>query len=440
MMKRWLAVFCVMALLAAALPALAQGESAPAVMALYDRTAEGDVYLGTAVHCDGQYVTVTGIAAAGVAQPYLTDGEQVMEIASLRGTEGGLAFAIPVKEEPGDALPLAEAAAGESVVLLSVSAQGTTASLGSPLSPVQWQEQACYLTQTDAAVPLGAAVLNGEGSLVGLIAASWGEGINVYVVLPLTGALAGGASAGEDQLTRSLAPEWLTDFTATASGQWIEVDWSSCRLPEQATGFITVYVMDVENPYYSWITADAGQGSLAVAAAPGRTYALWVRSTDSVPEDVPALGEDYQTVSMPQSRPFNLYGYRDTALYVGLLPAGLDEGAAALLQAEEATLTLDALAQAGQEVYLQAVSKYRVKKDVTCDMLLVLTTPENYDYLLQGSFIFMADLADSDVWNCSLQSLLDDYQAHAGGFAPGEYTIRYYFDGTLVNTLTLQLR
>lgn len=437
MMKRWTAMLCALALLFAALPALAQDDAA-AVLALYDHRAEGDVYLGTAVCCGGRLLTVAGTAVTGAQALYLTDGQRVMEIDAFRGAQSGLAFITPRGAEAGEGLPLAEALAGQPVTLLSSDGKRAVTTDASPLAPVTWQAQPCYLTEAAAPVPLGAAAVNEAGCVVGLIAACWGEGIDRYVVLPLAAAVQ--APAGEDQLSRAASAQDVAGYTVTAEGQRLTVDWSSCQLPKKAqNGVVSVYVMDMDNPYYMWETAEATSGSLSFPGVPGRTYALWVRCAAQAPETPELPNGAYQTVTMPESVAFVGHGYREEEMYLGLLPAGLASGAE-LLKAEEVPVTLDLLEEGDKDPYFQAVSTYQVEEDVTCEMLLVLTTPEGYAYLTEGSFIFMTDLADGDMWNCSLRPLFDAYAEHAGGLCPGAYTISYYFDGALVNTMTYDLR
>lgn len=457
MLKKWTALLCAMMLVLLAAPALGEVASPyESVFALYDRTDAGDLFLGTAVRCDGQVLTVTGTASAGVAEPYLTGAAGMVDIDVFQGLGSGLALLTPQIIEVAQGLTTAPCVAGEPVTLLAAAPNGMICTTGSALSPVTWNGTDCYLTCSAAPVSLGAAVLDADGALVGLIAASWGESRNAYVVLPVSTALAEADLSRTDAQDNSLLNKkkrnnattsdgWLTSLNVAGQGQWLTVDWSQCALDGQdQDSVVTVYFANPDNPYYSWISVEAGEGGVDLPAVPGRSYAVWARHTHGLPQDGAVTSPDDLPVDaaviadMPSARPFNLYGYKDTEIYLGVLPAGMSEEAATLVQAEKIPASLDALQQADKDVYLQVTSKYRVKRDAQCDLLVVLTTPENYDYCLLGSFLFMTDLSEGDVWNCSLQPLLDDYVAHAGSLAPGEYTIRYYFDGALANTLTFR--
>lgn len=475
MMKKWTALLCALTLLLAAMPALGEAASPyECLLAVYDRTGEGDHFLGMAVCCDG-HLLIPAQAFATASEPYLAGAGYTLEISSIQ-SGGPIAVITPKTDEPLPSLTAAPCVAGEPVMLLAVTPDGMSRMTGSALSPVTVDGTVCYLTDSTGPAPLGTAVLSAEGALVGLIGAMWGEGHNTYLVLPVADAPSAASPAsiqddslvnnkqpggkspadGSDAPTDDAAPaseatpdsgdaaseNWLSPLTATAHGHWITVDWSHCDLSKAGPDSqVVVYIEDADNLYYSWLADSAAVGSMEVPAVPGRFYTIGARLFDSMPEDDDALrilglpAGTSVAVDTPEAKPFNRYGYRDTELFLGTLPAGMSEDAAMLLQAEPIPSTLDALRQEGKDVYLQATSKYRVKRDQECNMMVTLTTPENCVYHLEGLFLFIDGLSDGDVWNCNLQPLLDLYAEHNGGMSRGEYTVRYYFEGTLVNTL-----
>ena len=478
MMKKWTALLCALMLLLAAMPALGEAASPyECLLAVYDRTGEGDNFLGMAVCCDGRVLTTAHAdeSFAAASKPYLAGAGYTLEISGVQ-SDGPIAVITPKMDEPLPSLTAAPCVAGEPVTLLALTPDGMTRTTGSALSPVTVDGATGYLTDSTgpAPLPLGTAVLSADGALVGLIGAMWGEGHSTYLVLPVADAPSAASPTtiqddslvnnkqpggkqpadGNDAPTDDAAPaseatpdsdvaseNWLSLLITTAHGHWITVDWSHCDLSKAGPDSqVVVYIEDADNLYYSWLADSAAVGAMEVPAVPGRFYTIGARLFDSMPEDdaLRILGIPADTcvaVDMPDARPFNRYGYRDTELFLGVLPAGMSEDAAMLLQAEPIPATLDALRQEGKDVYLQATSKYRVKRDQECDMMITLTTPEDCVYHLEGTYLFMQDLSDGDVWNCNLQSLLDLYAEHNGGMSQGEYTVRYYFDGTLVNTL-----
>ena len=446
MFRRIFALLAAMLLLLPVLPVRAEGSFA-SVFLVVDPLAEDPI--GLAALCEGQVYTVSAVAQSRAASPMLLGsraGMQAVEDYALAPC--GLAR-ISAGLEKSAGFAMGELAPGYAQALIRSYWNMATVTV-TVTSTVPWQGNSCYLVQSTQALPYGTPVLNADGNLGGLVAAQWSEGAGRYVVVPIQTVRDAAWSPVAPQAEESPADDGsgtvidgavpLEGVTLSAQNGLLTISWEGCAdLPE--SGYVTVLLYDTLNPYYTADILTVTPASVPALAVPGRTYEVLVVYTPELPTDTDFLFPDQtQTFTMPYTHPFNRFGYRDTACYLGRLEAGLSEDEAALRRAEAITPSREAFTDPDFEIYWQMASRYRVKKSSSSMITVTLETPEGYLYSLAGTFLFMEELdSEGDVWNVPVQSLLDAYSPEEDGFAAGTYHLSYYFDGSLVNTLTFEL-
>ena len=444
MMKKLLGILFAVMLLTSA--ALAEG----GVWSLYARTDAEPYLLGSAVPVsDGVLLSVDGLVLDGMYVFASHMGQEVPVTHAVGLGDGMIAvFADGVTGQ----LPEAADDIPNTVYVTSASKGGTVQSSASVTTTVVWRGVHCPLIASDASLTPGALVTDGEGRLVGMIAAAWGEGRGRYVVLPAANVADGAktAAAGsfaEDALFYDSIPDmpdmkpaaaedprWIANFTAEADGAALTVDWSAAGLTLGEDEMIYVLFMDSEHAFFSYLPVEQGAESVTFYAAPERMYFVWVQrcAKDDFSSDVSI--DAVKMVSTGSAPAFDDYAYRDDAFYVGFVPAGSEPNA---VKADMAgSVTVEMIHDPETEFVLQAVSAYEVTEEISCTMQVVLETPDNMALLLDSGYIFMPDIMHEDVWNCSLEALFGTYETFSGFILEGEYTLTYYFDGLKVNSLT----
>lgn len=434
-MKRLLLVLAALVLMMGA----AQASVPEEVVPLYDLREDGDVFVGTAVAAgDGFYVT-GGMDGVNLVQPYVVTGEGRVYATRMQSFENGLTMLLTDSKQ--ESAPVSAKKVSGTVRMISCTGSGLTVQNGRVLYDMTWRGSACLLVEAEGAVSMGTAVYDATQALCGVVVAGWGEGVNRYVLLPV-GSFYGGEEmpdVPDDEEGDGAFTQWLDKANGTVQGHLLTVTWTADMLENvQEDSIVTVLIADEQNSYYSWAYAKAEEGSLLMPVAPGRTYRYAVQHAYG---ETVRDGEWYShavTLEMPQARPYNRFGYQDEEIYIGTLPA-TDEPYTLEKAAKPEKITRALLEDESLSVLMQVTSKYRVRREETCEMLITLTTPDGTMFMEMASYVFMPELAEGDVWNSNLDPMLDDYLMMNKDFEAGEYRVDYYFDGTLVNSVTFTL-
>ena len=449
MMKRLFALLLALCCLCTA--ALAEGD----VWALYAQATDGSDYLlGTAIPCgEGMLLSVDGIVLDGMALHAENRGTTA-RITHAAGLDSGAL--ILYADGVTGALPAASAETGDTVYVTAAREDGVVSAEGKITAAVTWRGQTCPLLHCAAELTFGAPVTDAQGGLIGLVGAVWGEGRSNYVVLPAQQMLTqlqdgfdeGSAVIydGVNDAFGGVTPQeatgdstrWVGDFTASAEGSRITVDWSeTTHTAPEGTQYYVLF-MDMMNPFYSYMAPEnSDDTSLSFYAAPERTYAVWLQccAEGDVSSDVDV--KTMKVVNTAAAVPFADYNYLDRELYLGTVPAGSTENSVKADALEK--ITVDAIKDDATDFVLQAVSQYEVTEEITMTMQTIVITPENYAFILDSAYIFMPEIQQEDVWNASLEDLFGAYERFAGFITKGDYTITYYFDGQLVGSLTFTI-
>lgn len=443
-MKKLLGILFAVMLLTGA--ALAEGD----VWALYAFTDNEPYLLGSAVATsDGVLLSADGVIMDGMYVYAARMGREV-SVTHAIGLESGM-LAVYADGVNGT-LPEAAPAVPDTVYVHSAAKGGLLQTTAGVETTVLWHGVRCPLIRSDASLLPGALVTDGDGLMVGMVTAAWGEGRGRYVVLPADHVAQGAQAALADgfpedaplydnspdfpdqQTAAEEDPRWIGSFTAEVENASVTIDWSEAGVTLGEGEVIHVLFMDTEHAFFSFLPVEAGEESMTFHLAPERTYIFWVQrcAVDDLSTDVSL--ELNQVVHTGTAPDFEGYAYRDDEFYVGFVPAGSEPNA---VRAEAADrITVDMISDPDTDFVLQAVSAYEVTEEISCTMQVIVDTPDGMALVLQSGYIFMPEIAQEDVWNCSLEELFDTCRQFSGFIMEGEYTVTYYFDGQKVNSLT----
>ena len=437
------ATFLALMMALVALCTTAMGLSIDDIAPLYDQREEGSVFVGTVIAAGDGYYVSGGMEGVDFLQPYIITEKGAYFVSHLQQFTNGMSLFTTTSEQ--EAAPVSTKEAKGTVVLASCNQSGLQLLNGRILYPMTWRNAPCCLLESSGEASMGAAVYDKDNGLLGVIVAAWGEGVNRYVMLPASSFMDAEGDLTPPAPTTTPAPEntvfvqWLKDGKAELSGHMLTVSWNQTALENpQEDSVVTVFLADEGNSYYSWIYAKAADGQLFAPVVPGRTYRYAVQHAYG--ETVSGLNwvDQAQQITVPAAADFTQYHYADASIYLGVLPAMVEGFSTAEAEKVE-NITRELLEDEGKSLMLQVTSTYQVTEEITCDMLLTLSTPDGNVFCEPASYIFMPDIMEKDVWNANLDGLLEDYLKLKKRFEPGEYVIRYYFDGALVNTVRFTL-
>lgn len=286
----------------------------------------------------------------------------------------------------------------------------------------------------------GSVLLDAAGQLAGLTVARYGEGEGRFAAL--TGSAIYAELCSYQEAKTAAKPVGLQGFTAVVQDGCLLVDWTACTADLDPDSTLKVFFAAENNPYYSSTSAKVSEGSILLPVVPGLAYSLWLMpEAGEAQADLPQREPPAMTADVPEAKPFELFGYQDTEMYLGILPAGK-----ALAEDEDLPrlepVTAQALADADSQLLLQVTSTYpALEQQQEALLLFVLTTPEGHAFAYEATYIFDPSLALGDTWRASVSGLFTDYITlnGTGAFAPGEYTLGYYLDGALASQITFTL-
>lgn len=442
MFRRMLAALLALMLL---IPAFAWAETgvSGALYLLVSRSEEGiDTPVGSAVVFADQSTLLTSVWALGSREGLLAVGEggEFTITQLVRPTENSELLLLTL-DRPTPAKPLLLGHSQGQLSVLGHTVQGET--LVSPAAhvtaaAVRTQETVLY----SAASPLlpGSVLLNETGDLAGLTLSAYGEGVNRYFALTSTALLEEFTAAQAAEAAAS--GNWITDFAISYKDGLVAVDWSASQLSCEGKGCtFTLYYADAQNPYYSYLPVSGGT-SAQLPLVPGRTYRVWLEHLHSEEANPAALtSAPHQVLPVPQLPPFALYDYRDSDIYLASAPAQDADALVNTYLPPMENITAQSLSAPDSAFFLQVFSTYAVEENIEANLLVTLTTPEQYCILYPAAFIFDTSLQHNDVWNADITRLFTDYAAFSptGGLASGTYTLRYYLDGALANEYSFTL-
>ena len=409
------------------------------VAPLYDQREEGSVFVGTVISAGDGYYVSGGVGEIEFVQPYIFTQDGLYYVSHLQQFTNGMALFTTKSTQ--EAAPISTNEIKGTVILASYHAQGLEMITGQVLYPLTWRNAPCYLVEASGPVSMGAAVYDGAKTLQGVVVAAWGEGVNRYVVLPVTSFTIEEGKGNETVPVGETAAfhQWVTGYGTSLEGISLKITWDPSLLENlQEDSKVSVFVADEGNSYYSWLYDDAAKGEINVPVAPGRTYYFAVQHSYGEPVTGVNWMEKAAKITVEAATDFDLYAYEDVSIYLGTLPVTLDGYSTTEANPVE-KITRKVLEDENISLFLQVTSRYQVKEEITCDMLVTLSTPDGNLFLEPASYIFMPDIMEKDVWNANLDGLLDDYIKLKKTFEAGEYVIRYYYDGALVNTVQFTL-
>lgn len=409
------------------------------IVPLYDQREKGSVFIGTVVSAGEGYYVSGGVGNIEYVQPYILTQDGLFYVSHLQQFTNGMALFTTKSTQ--EAAPISTQEIKGTVLMASYGPQGMQIVTGKVLYPLTWRNAPCYLIESGVELSMGAAVMDGANALLGVVTAGWGEGVNRYVMLPVSSFTVEEGKNNEAAPTEEPAAfhQWVEGCEVVREGIILKVKWDTTALENlQEDSRVSVIIADEGNSYYSWVYDDAAKGEVHVPVAPGRTYYYAVQHSHGDTVRNVDWMEKAEKITVEAGVPFHLYSYEDVSIYLGTLPVKMDGFSTTEANPVE-KITRELLEDENISLFLQVTSRYQVEKEETCDMLVTLTTPDGSMFLEPASYIFMPDIMEKDVWNANLDGMLDDYLKLKKTFEAGEYVIQYYFDNALVNTVRFTL-
>ena len=240
------------------------------------------------------------------------------------------------------------------------------------------------------------------------------------------------APATDTELDTEEAEETTENTGITYADGMIRVDLSGITF----TGETRLYVQDVANSYTTSYNVTGEDTEAQLQVCPGRTYVLWLQDEGSLSAENTLV---YYTV--PESSDlYAAHSYAESAAYVTLADAD-DEPAADAVIPRVSGLTAAEL-QSGKRLYMQVISSYQTAEDADANLLIALYLQDGSCLLCPGGFTFEAALQEQDAWHVDLDAEFGDALQYTrqSGWTAGTYTLVWYMDGQLVNTLTFTIR
>ncbi|MGN0747451.1 MAG: hypothetical protein ACI4ML_12295 [Aristaeellaceae bacterium] len=442
MMKKILAIVCLLCLLAGAIPAGAE-ELSP-VYVLMSITPSGEqTPLGTAVLVgDSSTLVTTRWAAMATSGLYAVGSGGTLAIARASVPASGSDLVTLTLREPSPAQPVQLGETDDSMTCVGLRRGETrTESCGvEAVTLTVYEQTACMLyTGLETMLP-GAALFNSQGQLAGLTMAGYGEGLNRYVAYPadvLQARLSGEGPA--EQADAQQQALWLTGLEVTADQGEMMARWDHLDEPEQAEGSMLYLIwQDTGNDFVSYAEVAWADGYATFPCVPGHSYLVWLQQSLTGEVELASLAaRNAHLAEAAQTGPFTDYGFHDEIMYLTSLPE--DHGYGETEQIPPlGDFTAAGLAAEGLCCYLQAVSVYEVAEEQLATMVIAMQAPDGNVYAELAGFIFMPELNGNDTWRADVTGLVRDCMTYSGDL-PGEYTLSYYLDGQLASSFAFTL-
>ena len=298
---------------------------------------------------------------------------------------------------------------------------------------MQWRNSRVLLLDLEGKVPLGTAVLNAKGELVGIVFAEYAEGPNRVLAMPVEEIVRCMSEAG-DLLTHLGSwgdpPE---GFCVTADQNFVTIDWSGMTLPEKAEGEnLYLVVADLANDYLNFYPAETETRTFSAILVPGRIYISGILASAESPSDLP---ERFEVTVIPPARKLTEYDFQPILTAVAEMPEDAKDGDTPV-PANEVT---EELLRSGR-AYFYSVSAYEVKEQIEGKTLLVtLTDPLGNVYRYESSWVYAPQYMNEDIWFIPLTESGLLWSLDQSGYPKGEYQMAYYVEGELADSFSFEI-
>lgn len=438
-----LIVLLLCALLLPILPAVAEGmEDVPLFRLVTVDESGQEITIGSGVLITSEHELLTSAAMCdlGVTAAYAPDGT-VYAVTNATIYKTGFAQLELDQDAKMPAAQYAEAASAQ-YWLMGVTRNGLRYSApATNVTTTRYSGQDAWLVSASEALLPGAVLVHPDGDLVGLVAATWGEGEARYVVLPGSDAVLWATAAipvGDVRAARN--SEWLQDVALTYEAGVLMIDWSGSAIRDMSeNGGFAVYVTDTENKYYSYYLLDGNSFSIQLLLVPGREYLIGVTQTHNGGDNITHLSrKEMDVFVVPEAGPLEEYGFTSEC-YLSAFPIDETPDPVGTLPPME-EITAETLADISTSLYIMVINTYDVEEEIEASMIFSLHTPEGYALFSASGYIFAPEYEERDAWNADVTELFAEYLAYTNGeFAPGEYELRYAIDGVWADTFTFTL-
>ena len=386
-----------------------EGTGTPDLYDLYDVTAQGRTWLGTAVPVlENVQIASAAVMPENPEHLVVWDGTQDLVVYAALGTGENKILVLVESDEVTGVIPeygMLDPGAGLDIGSLMVRSGDR---LGSRINrevydaaPITWQGMDALLLTLSGDTAAGAAVLTADKQVAGIIAAEYAEGENRYIALTvneITRCLMEASGALEAQDT---APE---GYAVSMERNLVTFDWSAAELPEVTEGQTLFHVVS------GFVTCEKG----------------------TVPAELP---EQYAWTELPEAEPLTDHDFRSEIFAIGDLAT--DAPATALpAAAEEIT---EEFLRSGRAC-IWSVTSYDVEQELNgLSLLVTLTTPGGSNFRWESGWVYSPDYEQRDEWFTRMDEsgLLD--MLNYEGYETGEYVMDMYIDGELADSFRFTL-
>ena len=422
-------------LLTLALVLLCSTAMADTVYSLVAKSQSGEDVVGSAVlvaSADGNCLFLGGgyVPEEGVTLS-LRGSEGEIEVQNAFRAVGGVLWLETETPEWGIADLRLEFQPEDAVRCIGVDRSGQQVSMAvSQVTPVRLGGYPMYtLTAGEGMLP-GAALVDKRDGVLAVLCAQLSEGSGRWLAVTPQQALALEDSVFSRIKLQTPVEGFATQLSHSYADGLLQLSWTDA-VPEGKEGRWRVYYEDTANSFYTWQDDIGGSQSITMAVVPGRSYEIWVQwYNGSDQPHVPSAA--LYSVSVPAAEPVSRYDYTETSAWV----TASDDEWGETDKIPENPVSINALNR-GVKMYLQVVSHYTVSEEVEELLTFELVTPGGESFTMLAGFIYMAD-TEEDVWHADLTELMMSALQWAEDKA-GEWTLNYYYDGDLANTVHFTL-
>ena len=455
-MRRWMALFTALMILLTAGTAAGEGTATaegegtvsiaqegtgtPDLYDLYDVTAQGRTWLGTAVPVlENVQIASAAILPENPEHLVVWDGTQDLVVYAALGTGENKILVLVESDEVTGVIPeygmLDPGASLDTGSLMVRSGDRLGSRINREVydaAPITWQGMDALLLTLSGDTAAGAAVLTADRQVAGIIAAEYAEGENRYIALTvneITRCLMEASGALEAQDT---APE---GYTVSMERNLVTFDWSAAETPEVTEGQTLFHVVaDVDSDYLTYMEVGPDDIGTRMLLTPGRRYisGFVVCEKGTVPAELP---EQYAWTELPEAEPLTDHAFRSEIFAIGDLAT--DAPATALpAAAEEIT---EEFLRSGRAC-IWSVTSYDVEEEMDgLSLLVTLTTPGGSNFRWESGWVYSPDYEQRDEWFTRMDEsgLLD--MLNYEGYETGEYVMDMYIDGELADSFRFTL-
>lgn len=410
---------------------------------LWYTDGEGRTWITAAIQAmDGMLLTSPALLPEKTDGLTVTDGQNEWEVkAVIPDSSGAMAFIFfnTEKNLPRRAawplMPFGDGVPAQTCRVVSGGADGGRTEYGVvSAASMEWLGCRCMLLQLDGEAPLGSAVLTAKGELAGMVAAEYAEGENRVLAMPAEEIVRAMTEAGSVLGSLVSWGEPPEGFLVRTEKNQATFDWSGMALPETAEGeSLYLVVMDMDNRYLNFFPADTEERSLRMLLTPGRVYTSGILAAAGKPGEIPAR---YAVTVIPPAQKLTKYSFSPTLTAVAEMPPDAKEGQAPAPVSE----VTEELLRSGR-AYFYSASTYEVEEAIPDGTLLVtLTDPEGNNYRYESTWLYAPEYMKEDIWYISLTGTGLTWSLDQNGYPRGEYTLAYYVDGEIADTVTFDLK